>query len=346
MRILCCLTHFFTLLLLCISCVHADIAFFSDRDGDKNLYVMNDHGGNLRKLTDTPSKKAHAAWSPDGTQIAFDVELRPGGKGKQQEFDLFIINADGSQQQNLTQYISIDGEPSWAPDGKFMVFSSTRDGGFDIYTIEIKTRKVRRLTRDTGSYSPDWSPDGSSIVYTHTLEGQGRHVYIMNADGSRERPLLRKLRRSLFGNGTILSYDPEWSPNGEYVLYIEDDITWGVGLNATHVIVVDKQGRSPKVLKIPREWKVDSVCWTDDGEAILFGAMPNGFTIDIEAYDIYKYRLRDGKITAIMTHPSDVWSLAWTPHQSLAVSARARLTTQWGRLKAASGLGTPHAPSH
>ncbi len=336
MRKLSCLSIILVMLLLYVSQIPADIAFISKRDGERNLYVMNDHGGNLRKLTDTPLKKTGIAWSRDGNQIAYTLELSPGGgPGKQQRLDVFIMNADGTQQQNLTEHISLDGYPSWSPDGKFIAFISSRDEGFDIYTIEIKTRKVRRLTRETGSYSPDWSPDGNSIVYAHTLEGQGRHIYIMNADGSRKRPLLRKLRKPQFGDATILSYRPKWSPDGEYVLYIEDDITWGVGWNATNVIVVDKQGLTPRVLNIPRMGRVDSVCWTDDGEAVLFTAIPNGFK---EAYDIYKYQLRDGLITTVMTHPSDHWSLAWTPHRSFAVPSKGKLTVQWARIKLPRGV--------
>lgn len=336
MRKLCCLPIVLVLLLLYVSHVPADIAFLSKRDGERNLYVMNDHGGNLRKLTDTPFKKVDIAWSSDGTQIAYAVELSPGGKGKQQRLDIFIMNADGSRQQNLTEHISLDGGPSWSPDGKFIAFSSARNGGFDIYAIEISTRKVRRLTRKNGSYSPDWSPDGRSIVYAHTLEGQGRHIYIMNADGNHERPLLRTLRKPQFGNATIFSYRPKWSPDGEYVLYIEDDITWGVGWNATSVIVVDKQGRTPKNLKIPREWRVDDFCWIDGGEAILFTVMPNDLKTHMEPSDIYKYRLRDGQITTVMTHPSYLWSLAWTPHRSFAVSSKGKLTVQWAHIKSAS----------
>ena len=100
------------------------------------------------------------------------------------------------------------------------------------------------------------------------------------------------------------------------------------------MIVVDKHGQTPKVLNFPQKWKVDAVCWADDGEAILFAAVPNGLTNDVDIFDIYKYRLRDGKITNISNHPSDNWGMDWTPNRRLSVSSAARLTTQWARIKA------------
>ena len=324
----------FLLLLLCVSQVQAEIAFLSDRDGKSDIYVMNDHGGNIRRLTDTPFTQLDLAWSPDGTQIAFATDLSSAEKGKPQQVDIFLMNADGGRQQNLTEHPALDVDPSWSPDGKFIAFASGRDGGLDIYTIEIKTRKVRRLTHNTYSINPQWSPNGKYIVYEHILPGRGRHIFFMNSDGSHERQLLRKLRHPQFGDTTIFSFNPQWAPDSEHVLYKESEFRSGVGRKANTVIVVDKHGRTPKILKIPQKWKVDAVCWTDNGEAVLFAAVPNGLTNGIDIFDIYKYRLSNGQITNLTHHPSDNWGMDWTPHNSLSVSASEKIATQWARLKA------------
>ena len=324
----------FLLLLPCVSHVRAEIAFLSDRDGKSDIYVMNDHGENIRRLTDTPFTQLDLAWSPDGMQIAFATDLNSSEKGTPQQVDIFIMNADGSGQTNLTEHPALDVDPSWSPDGKFIAFASGRDDGLDIYTIEIKTRKVRRLTNDTHSINPNWSPDGKYIVYEHILPGRGRHIFFMNTDGSHDRQLLRKLRQPQFGDATIFSFNPQWSPDNEHVLYKESEFRSGVGRKANTVIVVDKHGRTPKTLKIPQKWKVDAVCWTDNGEAVLFAAVPNGLTNGIDIFDIYKYRLSDGQRTNLTHHPSDNWGMDWTPHNSLSVSAREKIATLWGTLKA------------
>lgn len=327
-------TGYLVILFHCIFSVFADIAFLSEREGETNIYVMNDHGGNMRGITDTSFKKAGPDWSSNGTQIAFAADLNSRKEGTPQQYDIFIMNADGSRQRNLTEHPAVDVSPSWSPDGKSIAFTSFRNKGLDIYTIEIATRKVRRLTSNAFSSAPDWSPDGKSIVYERTLLGGGRHIYVINADGSHERPLLRRPRHPQLGNTTIFSFSPRWSPDSEYVLYIEGILQPDATRIANHVIVVDKHGRTPKVLNIPQKWKVDALCWTDDGNAILFAAVPNGLTNDIDSFDIYKYRLSDAKIMNISNHPNDNWGMDWTPYRGLSVSSRTQLTTQWARIKA------------
>ena len=248
---------------------------------------MNDHGGNIRRITDTPFAQSGIVWSLDGTQIAFATDLSSAEKGKPQQVDIFIMNADGSRQQNLTEHPAVDVDPSWSPDGTFIAFASGRDGVLDIYTIEIETRKVRRLTKDTHSVNPHWSSDGKYIVFSRTIPKHGRHIYFMNADGSHERQLLRKLRQPQFGDTTIFSFNPQWSPDNEHVLYTEYEFRSGVGRKVNNVIIVDKHGRTPKALDIPRKWKVDATCWTDDGEAVLFAAVPNGLINDIDISDTF-----------------------------------------------------------
>ena len=312
----------------------ADIAFISDRDGKTDIYVMNDHGGNIRRITDTPYAQADVTWSPDGSQIAFTTELRSGRPGEPQHVEIFIINADGTGAFNLTNQPAIDADPSWSPDGKFIAFASGLHDGLNIWTIEIATRRVRKLTNsDTSSINPHWSPNGKYIVFERVLFGNGQHIYFMRADGTGEQQLLRKLRTPQFGDTLIYSLDPQWSPDSEYVLYKEVEFRTTVGVRANRVIVVDRDGRSPKVLDIPTNWKIDSACWSDDGESVLFSGIPDGFRNDTDIYDIYKYRLRDGLISNITANVYDNWAMDWTPHRGLSVSVGAKLTSQWARLK-------------
>lgn len=74
-------------------------------------------------------------------------------------------------------------------------------------------------------------------------------------------------------------------------------------------------------------------CRADDGDAVLFTAIPNGLVHKSGTFDIYKYHLRNGQITPLINHPSHNYVMHWTPHNSLSVSTRERITTQWADIK-------------
>ena len=76
-------------------------------------------------------RRTLSAWRPDGKKIAF-VSNRSGN------YDIWMINVDGSRLENLTDNPAQDTSPAWLPGGKELAFVSTRDGGSDIYTIELK----------------------------------------------------------------------------------------------------------------------------------------------------------------------------------------------------------------
>ena len=326
-------------LLLCVSThAMADIAFLSDRDGKSNIYVMNDQGGNVRRVTDTPYAPGNLSWSPDGSQIAYAMDLNSTEPGQPQQVDIFIMNADGSRQRNLTQHPALDSGPSWSPDGKLLTFTSNRHGNrWEIYIMDIATRKVRQLTDSTqggrGAARSVWSPDGRKILYRR--DQFGHQLYAMNPDGRNDKPLLQKPRRPL-GDGFLFSGFASWSPDGAHILYNEMEHGVNSKRVANRVIIVNKRGRNLKILDIPKKWLIDKVCWADDGRAVLFAAIANGFVKNTNIFKIYKYRLSDGRITNLTDHPSDNWGMAWTPHESLSVSVAEKLTTQWARLKAAS----------
>lgn len=320
------------LLLLVVIPISADITFISDRDGKTNIYVMNDDGSNVRRLTDTPLRVGSPRWSPDGRQIAFMMDLHTTQPNKWQQYDVFVMNADGTQQRNLTQHPKQDGFPCWLPDGKYLVFERAEHTTLEIFVIELATRKIRQLTDLGSASSPSWSPDGKEIAYEFTRAGEGTHIYIMDADGRNNRPLIRQPRRGAFG-GTILSFDPHWSPDGQQIVYNESEFAPGKGRVANSILTVNKRTRHLKVLDTPRNWKIDAVCWADDGDAVLFAAVPNGLVNKSSVFKIYKYRLNNGRITNLTDHPSDNWSMDWTPHRTLAVSSASKFSTLWGEIK-------------
>jgi TolB protein len=128
------------------------IAFQSLRGGfGWELFTMNRDGSNLRNLTIFhPFYDVTPKWSPDGSKILF-VSFRDFNT------EIYVANADGTNQQRLTTNLSDDIDPAWSPDGSRIVFASNRDGDFDIYVMDANGANVRQLTNAPGGDgAPEW----------------------------------------------------------------------------------------------------------------------------------------------------------------------------------------------
>lgn len=121
-------------------------------------------------LTNTPGvSEGYPVWSPRGDLIAYSR----GG--------VWVMNADGTNQREIR---ASAGHPSWSPDGKRIVFYLASDGDSEIYTIDLDSGNLVKLTNNfEADYNPAWSPDGKSIAFSSSRAG-GLDIYVMNSDGS------------------------------------------------------------------------------------------------------------------------------------------------------------------
>jgi dipeptidyl aminopeptidase/acylaminoacyl peptidase len=137
------------------------IAFTSDRDGNRELYVMNADGSDPTRLTNNGARVPNTAidevdenpaWSPDGTRIAFDSS-RDG------QFEIYSIRVDGTDVRRLTDHQSLDAAPSWSPDGRSIAYISDRAGKDyrDIWVMRANGGAPHRITHGAVAQSPpDW----------------------------------------------------------------------------------------------------------------------------------------------------------------------------------------------
>ena len=183
-----------------------------DYDEAMDIFSANRDGSNLKQLTDAPGYDAEASYSPDGKRIvfcslrdAYPKDQRSPKDLKQLEIDpayfgeIYIMNADGSDQVRLTNAPGYDGGPFFTPDGQHIVWRHfTPDGSqADIYTMRIDGSNVRRLTNfKSMSWAPYFHPSGAYVIFAsnklgfsnfelYLVDGRGRHepVRVTSTDG-------------------------------------------------------------------------------------------------------------------------------------------------------------------
>ena len=157
--------------------------FTSLKDGDLDIYTMNVDGTDVRRLTTTPGYDGGPWWSPDGKKIVYRAWHPTDSAGladyrsllaqrmvRPSRMELFVMNADGSDQRQITSLGGANFGPSWTPDGRRIIFSSNhkspRSRNFELYLINLDGTGLEQITNHQEFDGfPMFSPDGRRIVW-------------------------------------------------------------------------------------------------------------------------------------------------------------------------------------
>lgn len=246
------------------------IVFTSTRDSlYYNIYSMRPDGSDVKALTRVKAKDGNPSWSPDGSRIVF-ASNRTGNS------EIFIMNADGSQQRNLSRNYTDctgltgmdevtcnakaeDGQPSFSADGSQIVFVSFRSGGLGLWIMDSDGSKPRQVSE--GGVQPSWSPTGEWIAFSDGVE-QGddigddtvldTDIFVVRPDGTG--------RRSLTGIRGEKEFYPSWSPDGKQIAFVSDMS----GRDQVYVMNVDGTGRR----QLTRVGANSEPAWSADGRYV------------------------------------------------------------------------------
>jgi TolB protein len=159
------------------------IVFTSLKDGDLDIYTMNVDGSDVRQLTHQIGYDGGPWWSPDGTRIAYRA-YHPTDAAELKDYrdllaqhivrpakmELWVMNADGSGQHQVTHLGGANFGPSWTHDGKRLIFSSNykdpHGGNFDLFIVGLDGTGLEQITTDEGFDGfPMFSPDGKQLIW-------------------------------------------------------------------------------------------------------------------------------------------------------------------------------------
>lgn len=181
-------------------------------DPDLNdIWVMNADGSEPHQLTRRVGIDEYPIWSPDGTKIAFACTNGVTLGSRIGDFEVCVMNADGSDVRRVTNAPGTSMAYSWSPDSRSIAFASSRkdrpgrtsEGG-DIYTMNADGTRVVRITRGPAYDSqPAWACDGGRFAYLSDGARGNVDLYLMTVRGKR----IARLTRSRAEDA-----DPSWRP--------------------------------------------------------------------------------------------------------------------------------------
>ncbi|MBI5651808.1 MAG: PD40 domain-containing protein [Chloroflexi bacterium] len=225
--------------LLCSSAV---IAFFILASGQEPPAVITQPAP-IARLTHDPGNALRPAWSPDNRLIAFESN-RDGA------FQIYVMNADGSNQRALTAGANENRRPVWTPDGKSILYDSSDGAHQDIWIVHLASGVRKQLTRVEGlaDYAA-LSPDGKQLVF-YLYKDMTLNLWTMRADGRDAKPLTHDFADGRRKEPTIASRQPAWSADSQWLAYTGGDgkSIWVMrrdGTDARAIIADEETNRLP-----------------------------------------------------------------------------------------------------
>ncbi|MDX1630637.1 MAG: Tol-Pal system beta propeller repeat protein TolB [Thermoanaerobaculia bacterium] len=233
------------------------IAFVSDRSGEKEIYLMDYDGRNVRPITGHQSISMAPDWSPSGNAVAY-VSYYGGFPG------IYLVNLETGEKEPVITEGSLNSAPDFSGDGSHLVFSRSLAGNTEIFSVARDGSDLRRLTRSPGiDTNPSWSPSGRQIAFTSSRAGNP-HIYVMDAEGTN---LQRITFEGTYNDGAA------WSPDGSKIAYA----TRRRG-RQFDIAVTDLALMETKVLTRRMAGSQESPTWSPDGRRIAFASAVGGRT--------------------------------------------------------------------
>jgi len=228
-------------------------------DGNKEIYLIDSDGENLRRITSNGALSMSPAWNPAGTEIAYTSD-KSGENWRAYVLDL----ATGTEKMLPAVKDGMYLTPAWAPDGRTLAFAVSGGARPGIFTYDLERNCC--LTHLSGGpgwddLSPTFSADGQRIAFNTNRFGTAvPQIMVMSADGGDPETI----SPYQYGGGGYYSA-PDWSPTNDLVAF-----HGAVRRGTYHILVADLKDRGRRVRQLTWEGNNEDPSWAPDGRHLVF----------------------------------------------------------------------------
>ncbi len=266
------------------------IVFYSGRDGNNEVYIMNADGSLQTNLTNNPASDLCPAISSDGDKIVF-LSNRDSNQ------DIYLIDIDGTNIQRLTTSTVPIEHPSWSYDCSKIYFIKDYGNRTEIWRMNYDGSNQQQLTNNNArDERPFLSPDGTTILFMSNRNGN-YEIYTMNIDGSNQTRITNTSVHEIF---------PVWSPNGNKIAYSQNYFINGVPQAEIHICNPDG---SEDITLTNSSGRDENPAWSPDGDLIVFQSERDG------NFELYSMSIDGSNQTRLTNSPQwDGWA-SWANYQ-------------------------------
>jgi TolB protein len=243
------------------------IAFDDGRTFPSKIGTMAKDGSDVRILTENGDHWPR--WSPDGKKIVFFSTRTPDGSDAA-DAEIYVMNADGSDQTALTDNAVEDQVPNWTPDGRIIWSQRSDTTRYDLWIMNVDGSNKHQLTTFVGGELwPSVSPQGTRVAFTGNFLDGKFHLFTMRLDGTDVRQIT---------SDVLEDWAPDWSPSGNDIVFSREtprpDTPAGADED-TYTIHSDGTGLH-QISGDPNRTEVFPV-WSPDGKSLLYPAITDWF---------------------------------------------------------------------
>ena len=275
------------------------LLFISDRDGNRDIYIADLkwldgysqwNANNLKNITNSSQHDWTPVFSPVENKIIFSTYFP-----ENDNYDIFLMNSDGEEKENLTNTTSYEKFPQFSPDGSFIIYQGWQKGNMEIFFLGLLDKNKINISRnatsnDIISHGNSFSPDGQSIVFTSERDGN-RNIYLMKINGSDIEQLTSHESND---------YEPIFSPDGQSIVFTSErdgnKEIYHIDLNSKNIKNLTNNSGD--------DWNAR---FYPDNQKIVFQSTRDG------NWEIYVMALNGSNQTNLTNHPSTDYSFVVLP---------------------------------